>query len=92
MTLFSAGCATHDEVVLDLRSRQMTYNGQPVSPGDLVTLAAAHNYGDAQLTIITSHGRETKDLKAEVEELGLVGLAFMQVALTNGPARRAASD
>lgn len=83
VALFSAGCTTHDEVVLDLRTRELKHNGQMVAPGDLVTMADAHRYGDVRLTVVTSQGRESKDLKAEVERMGLLGLALMEVALTN---------
>jgi hypothetical protein len=77
----AAGCATREVVILDLTTKELTHDAKAIEPWDLFALADARTYGQVDLIVRSEKGIEKKDLKKEVEELGLLGLVFLQLAV-----------
>jgi hypothetical protein len=62
------GCATRDVAVFDTQAKQLTYNGKPIEPLELIAVSQRHDYGRADLIVISTNKTETMDLRKTTEE------------------------
>lgn len=76
-----AGCATKQVVTLDLDAKTLTHNSKPITPADLIALWDSVDYGEVDFITKTEGTLEKADLKKTIDEIGLLGLTFLQVAL-----------